>query len=236
MTDHQIVSEQDWTAARKALLAREKEFTRARDALSEARRALPWVKVEKDYSFDTPDGRKSLAQLFDGRSQLVVYHFMFGPDWEKPCKSCSFWADNFNGIGEHLKARDVSLIAISRAPLSKLSAMAERMGWTFPWVSSAGSDFNFDFKVSFTPEDIASGTVNYNFNDGHKAYGSEMPGISVFAKDSDGTIYRTYSCYSRGLDMMNGAYHYLDLVPKGRDEDQLPFSMAWVRLHDEYVT
>lgn len=234
MTDHQIVSQEQWIAARKALLAREKEFTHARDALSQARRDLPWVKVTKDYVFQTPEGKKSLAELFDGRSQLIVYHFMFAPDWEKPCKSCSFWADNFNGIGEHLKARDVSFAAISRAPLPKLQAMAKRMGWIFPWVSSADSDFNFDFKVSFTPEEVASGAYNYNFNEKHKAYGAEMPGISVFTRDADGTIYRTYSCYERGLDMMNGAYHYLDLVPKGRDEDHLPSSMSWVRLHDEY--
>jgi predicted dithiol-disulfide oxidoreductase (DUF899 family) len=233
MTQHAIVSEKDWIEARKALLAREKAFTRERDALSQARRELPWAKVGKDYSFDTKTGRKTLAELFEGRSQLLVYHFMFGPDWERPCKSCSFWADNFNGIGDHLNARDVSFAAISRAPLEKLTAMAKRMGWSFNWVSSAGSDFNFDFGVSFTPEEIASGKVTYNFRS-NKAYGDEMPGISVFFKDKDGSIYRTYSCYARGLDMLNGAYNFLDLVPKGRDEDGLPYTMHWVRLHDEY--
>jgi len=234
MTDHAIVSEEEWIEARKALLAKEKEFTRERDALSQARRDLPWVKVRKDYFFNTAQGRMSLADLLEGRSQLLVYHFMFGPDWEKPCKSCSFWADNFNGISDHLKARDVSFAAVSRAPLGKLQAIAKRLGWNFMWISSSESDFNFDFGVSFKPEEITSGQVTYNFNDKHKAYGDEMPGISVFFRDKDGTIYRTYSCYARGLDMLNGAYHYLDLVPKGRDETGLPFSMAWVRLHDEY--
>ncbi len=233
MTDHQVVSQEDWIAARKALLAKEKEFTRARDALSRERRALPWVKMEKDYRFHTADGEKSLAELFEDRSQLLVYHFMYGPEWEAPCKSCSFWADNFNGIAPHLAARDVSFMVISRAPLKTLQATADRLGWSFPWASSQGSEFNFDLGVSFTPEQIASGEVDYNFGP-HKAYGDEMPGISVFLKDADGAIYRTYSCYARGLDMLNGAYHYLDLVPKGRDEDELAFSMSWLRLNDEY--
>ncbi len=235
MSDHQIVSQDEWIAARKALLAQEKEFTRARDALSQARRELPWVRIEKDYAFHTAEGDKSLEGLFDGRSQLVVYHFMFAPDWEAPCKSCSFWADNFNGLDAHLAARDVSFSAISRAPLEKLQAAALRLGWGFRWVSSTDSDFNFDLGVSFRPEDVASGEVAYNYNDRHKAYGSEMPGISVFFKDADGAIFHTYSCYARGLDMLNTAYHYLDLVPKGRGEAGLPFSMAWVRLHDEYA-
>jgi predicted dithiol-disulfide oxidoreductase (DUF899 family) len=233
MTDHRIVSEEEWIEARKALLAKEKEFTRQRDALSAERRALPWMRMEKDYRLQTANGERSLADLFDGRSQLLVYHFMFGPDWESPCKSCSFWADNFNGIDAHLAARDVSFLAISRAPLDKLQAVAKRLGWSFRWASSLGSDFNFDLGVSFTPEEVASGEFTYNFGP-HKAYGEEMPGISVFYKDADGTIYRTYSCYARGLDMLNGAYHYLDLVPKGRDEESLPFTMAWLRLHDEY--
>lgn len=233
MTDHRVVSQSEWIEARKELLAREKEFTRARDALSEERRALPWVKVETDYRFDAAEGKTSLEELFQGRSQLVVYHFMLGPDWENPCKSCSFWADNFNGIDAHLAARDVAFVAISRAPLAKIKAVAKRLGWTFRWVSSLGSDFNFDLGVSFTPEEIASGEVTYNFS-AHKAYGSEMPGISVFYRDADGTVYRTYSCYARGLDMLNGAYNFLDLTPKGRDEDALSFPMAWVRLHDEY--
>ncbi len=235
MTDHRIVSQDEWIAARKALLEKEKAFTRARDALSREQRDLPWVKVEKDYRFQTSEGARSLAGLFGGRSQLLVYHFMLGPDWDLPCKSCSFWADNFNGIDMHLAARDVSFVAISRAPLGKIQSLAKRLGWSFRWVSSLGCDcdFNFDLGVSFTPEEIASGEVIYNFRRS-KAYGEEMPGISVFYKDTDGTVYRTYSCYARGLDMLNGAYHYLDLVPKGRDEEGLLFSMAWLRLNDEY--
>jgi predicted dithiol-disulfide oxidoreductase (DUF899 family) len=234
MTSHQVVSHEEWTEARKALLAREKEFTRLRDELSRARRDLPRERVEKDYVFEGPNGRETLADLFDDRSQLVVYHFMFGPDWEKPCESCSFWADNFNGIIPHLNQRDVTFVAISRAPLEKLQARAKRMGWTFKWVSSLGNDFNFDYGVSFTPEQVASGEIPYNYGK-HKAHGSEMPGISVFFKDEAGRIFHTYSCFARGLDMLNTAYHYLDLVPKGRDEDGLPFTMNWVRLRDEYA-
>ncbi len=234
MTGHRVVSEEEWIEARKALLAKEKELTRARDALSQERRELPWMRVEKDYRFQTANGEKSLPELFDGRSQLVVYHFMFGPDWQGPCKSCSFWADNFNGIEAHLAARDVSLVAVSRAPLERLRAVAERFSWNFRWVSSLGSDFNFDFGVSFASDRLRTGSVTYNFNEAHPAYGDEMPGISVFFRDADGSIYRTYSCYARGLDMLNGAYHYLDLVPKGRDEDALPFKMGWLRLRDEY--
>jgi predicted dithiol-disulfide oxidoreductase (DUF899 family) len=234
MTSHQVVSHEEWTEARKALLAREKEFTRLRDELSRARRDLPRERVEKDYVFEGPNGRETLAGLFDDRSQLVVYHFMFGPDWERPCKSCSFWADNFNGIIPHLNQRDVTFVAISRAPLEKLQARAKRMGWTFKWVSSLGNDFNFDYGVSFTPEQVASGEIPYNYEK-HKAHGSEMPGISVFFKDEAGRIFHTYSCFARGLDMLNTAYHYLDLVPKGRDEDGLPFTMDWVRLRDEYA-
>ena len=235
MSAHPIVSQDEWLAARKALLAREKEFTRARDALSEARRRLPWRKVEKDYRFRTAEGERSLAELFEGHSQLLVYHFMFAPDWDGPCKSCSFWADSFNGIEPHLAARDVSFAAISRAPLDKLKKTAQRLGWGFRWVSSGGSDFNYDFGVSFTPEEIASGRVTYNYNSAHKAYGSDMPGVSVFYKDAGGTIFHTYSCFSRGIDMLNGAYNFLDLAPKGRDEAGLPYAMAWVRLNDEYA-
>jgi len=233
MNPHQIASKSAWTEARKRLLAKEKELTHLRDQLSEERRKLPWVRLEKEYSFEGENGKVTLGDLFAGRSQLVVYHFMFGPDSEAGCKSCSFWADNFNGIVVHLNHRDVSFAAISRGPLAKLGAFAKRLGWSFPWVSSLESDFNFDFGVSFTPEEIASGRVTYNFGE-HKAYGSEMPGISVFAKGPDGAIFHTYSCYSRGLDMMNTAYHYLDLVPKGRDETGLSFSMEWLRYRDQY--
>jgi predicted dithiol-disulfide oxidoreductase (DUF899 family) len=233
MNPNQVVSKTEWLEARKRHLAKEKEFTHLRDQLSEDRRRLPWFLIDKEYRFDGRQGRVLLGDLFAGRSQLVVYHFMFGPNDEVGCKSCSFWADNFNGIVLHLNHRDVSFAAISRAPLGKLQPFAERFGWSFPWVSSAESDFNFDFGVSFTPEDIASGQVVYNYGK-HKAFGSEMPGISVFAKAPDGAIFHTYSCYSRGLDMLNTAYHYLDLVPKGRDEEGQPYTMAWLRHRDRY--
>jgi len=234
MKSHKIVSATEWVAARKRLLAKEKEFTRLRDDLSRERRELPWVRVDKPYAFDGPDGRETLPELFAGRSQLVVYHFMFGPDWKVGCKSCSFWADNFNGIVAHLNQRDVTLVAISRAPLKKLRAFAKRLGWSFKWLSSLKSDFNFDFGVSFTPEQQEQGRVFYNYEMTSFPWGTEAPGISVFYKDAKGTIFHTYSCYSRGLDMLNTAYHYLDLVPKGRDEAGLPATMAWVRLRDEY--
>jgi predicted dithiol-disulfide oxidoreductase (DUF899 family) len=232
---HDVVSQDQWLAARKALLAKEKEFTKARDELSAARRALPWVKIEKNYVFNGPNGKQSLAELFDGRSQLIVYHFMLGPDWEEGCKSCSFWADNFNGIPVHLNHRDVTFVAVSRAPLPKLEAYKKRMGWSFPWLSSNGSDFNFDYQVSFTPEQIAEGKAYYNCATQQNTM-SELVGISVFYKDEHGDVFHTYSCYSRGVDMLNGAYHYLDLVPKGRDEDGLKYTMEWVRRHDQYET
>ncbi|MDR3415232.1 MAG: thioredoxin family protein [Nevskia sp.] len=233
MTAHPIVSHTEWTAARRQLLAREKEFTRLRDQLSRQRRELPWEPVEQPYVFEGEAGKVSLAELFAGRSQLVVYHFMFAPEWELGCKSCSFWADNFNGIVPHLNARDVSFAAISRAPLAKLQAQARRLGWTFKWVSSAGTGFNYDYQVSFTPEALAGGQAIYNY-EGRNTGMQELPGISVFFKGDDGRIYHTYSCYGRGLDMLNTAYNYLDLVPKGRDEDGLSSPMAWVRLRDAY--
>lgn len=235
MHPHKIVSRDEWLQARKAHLAHEKEFTRARDRLSAERRALPWVKVEKAYAFDGPTGRQSLGDLFAGRSQLVVQHFMFAPDWNEGCKSCSFWADGFERMTPHLAARDTTLVAISRAPLPKLAAFKARMGWTFDWVSSAGSDFNYDFAVSFTPEQIASGAKIYNF--GTSGFGiEEAPGISVFIRDEAGNVFHTYSCFERGLDMMNAAYHYLDLTPIGRNEAGLPYPMDWVRLRDQYAT
>lgn len=233
MEKHEIVSRDEWIEARKRLLAMEKEYTRLRDKLSEQRRQLPRVRVEKDYVFAGPNGQETLADLFAGKSQLIVYHFMYGPDWEAPCKSCSFWADNFNGIVAHLNQRDVAFAAVSRAPLAKLQAFAKRMGWCFKWVSSGNGDFNYDYQVSFMPEDIAKGVVTYNYAP-RKTSMSDLPGISVFFKDKDGIIYHTYSCYARGLDMLNTAYHYLDLVPKGRDETGLPYTMAWVRIRDEY--
>jgi predicted dithiol-disulfide oxidoreductase (DUF899 family) len=230
---HEVVSRDAWLAARKAFLAKEKEFTRQRDRLSAERRALPWVEVVEHYLFDTPEGKQSLSDLFGGSSQLLVYHFMFGPDWEEGCPSCSFWADNYNGIGTHLKHRDVQLVAISRAPLEKLEAYKKRMGWTFKWVSSLGNEFNRDYHVSFTPEEKDTGFYNFEA----RGFGSsEAPGISTFFKDEDGSIFHTYSCYARGLDMVNGAYHLLDLAPKGRDEAGLPWPMAWVRRHDRYDT
>jgi predicted dithiol-disulfide oxidoreductase (DUF899 family) len=230
---HTIVSQEQWLAARKAHLVHEKEFTRARDRLSAERRALPWVRVDKAYTFDGPNGRKTLDDLFAGRSQLVVQHFMFAPDWTEGCKSCSFWADGFERMIPHLAARDTTLVAISRAPLEKLAAFKARMGWTFDWLSSAENDFNFDYRVSFTPDEINSGTKVYNF--GTSGFGiEEAPGISVFYRDDTGAIFHTYSCFARGLDMMNAAYHYLDLTPMGRHEDGLPYPMDWLRLRDRY--
>jgi predicted dithiol-disulfide oxidoreductase (DUF899 family) len=229
-----VVSQEEWLKARLELLAAEKEFTRQRDALTRRRMAMPWERVEKPYRFEGPNGVLSLADLFDGRSQLIVYHFMLGPDWEEGCTSCSFWADNFNGIPIHLNHRDVTFTAVSRAPLAKIDAYKTRMGWSFPWVSSDGSDFNFDYHVSFTPEQIAQGKVHYNYRARPDIQWDEWPGISVFCKDETGTVFHTYSCYERGLDMVNAAYQFLDLVPKGRDEDGFEFSMEWLRRHDEY--
>ena len=243
MTLHEVVSKGEWVEARKRLLAKEKEFTRTREQLSAERRALPWTRIDKDYTFDGANGRETLAQLFGDRSQLVVYHFMFAPEWEVGCKSCSFWADNFNGITAHLRQRDVAFAAISRAPLAKLQDFAKRLGWTFKWVSSHGTDFNYDFEVSFKPEPLARGDAIYNFaklssirsgGSVRNIAPSDMPGISVFTKDESGAIFRTYSTYGRGIDMMNTAYQYLDLVPKGRDEAGLPHTMTWVKLRDLY--
>jgi predicted dithiol-disulfide oxidoreductase (DUF899 family) len=230
---HKVVASDQWIEARKQLLIAEKEFTKARDALSQQRRDLPWERVEKSYVFDGPGGKETLAQLFAGKSQLIVYHFMYDPDWEDGCKSCSYWADNFNGIDIHLKQRDVTFLAVSRAPLTKLEAYKRRMGWSFKWVSSFGSDFNYDLGVSFTPQQMAEGVAFWNYAK-QKPFETETVGISVFYRDHD-QIFHTYSCYQRGVDMLNGAYHYLDLTPKGRDEaDQKPHPQAWVRRHDEY--
>jgi predicted dithiol-disulfide oxidoreductase (DUF899 family) len=233
MSAHQVVSNEQWLAQRKALLDKEKTFTRLRDELSAARRELPWVKVEKTYVFESNEGKVTLADLFEGKSQLIVYHFMFHPDWDAGCKSCSFWADTYNPTIVHLNHRDVNLVAVSRAPLQRLDAYKRRMGWTFRWVSSANNDFNYDFGVSFTPEDLKKATNNYNFGTSRFSI-EEAPGLSVFFKDADSAIYRTYACYSRGLDALNPAYQYLDLVPKGRDEDANSAPMSWLRRHDEY--
>ncbi|MDP1869300.1 MAG: thioredoxin family protein [Bradyrhizobium sp.] len=233
MQPHKVVSREEWIEARKAHLTHEKEFTQARDRLNEERRALPWVKVDKAYSFDGPRGPQTLNELFAGRSQLVVQHFMFAPDWSEGCRSCSFWADGFERMIPHLAARDTTLVAISRAPLPRLAAFKTRMGWTFDWLSSAGNDFNYDYGVSFTPDQIKSGARIYNF--GTSGFGvEEAPGISVFFRDDAGNIFHTYSCFARGLDMMNAAYHYLDLTPLGRHEERLPYPMDWVRLRDQY--
>jgi predicted dithiol-disulfide oxidoreductase (DUF899 family) len=232
---HQVVSRDEWLAARKALLDKEKAFTRLRDDLSRERRELPWVKVETSYVFEGPDGRETLPELFEGRSQLVVYHFMFNPDWDEGCPSCSFWADTFNPNVVHLKQRDVTLVAVSRAPLSKIEPFRRRMGWTFKWLSSFGSDFNYDYGVSFTPKDLETGRATYNYAKAQWAPTmQDREGVSVFYKDEDGAVFHTYSAYARGIDLMNSAYNYLDLVPKGRDEDGLSFTQAWVRHHDRY--
>jgi predicted dithiol-disulfide oxidoreductase (DUF899 family) len=233
MVKHPVVSQEEWIEARKRFLAKEKEFTRRRDELSRERRALPWARVEKHYAFDGPQGKETLAELFAGRHQLIVQHFMFEPGWNAGCKNCSFWADGFNGFVAHLEQRDLAFVAVSVAPLDKLTAFKRRMGWNFKWVSSAGTDFNRDFHVSETPEERVKGQSDYNYRLAGAPFGPERPGISVFYRDDD-AIFHTYSCYARGLDMLNGAYHYLDLVPKGRDEGELPDPMAWVRLHDEY--
>lgn len=233
MTRHAVVNHDEWVAARRQFLAREKEFTRLRDELSAQRRALPWERVEKQYSFESERGRETLADLFGSRSQLIVYHFMFAPEWEVGCKSCAFWADNFNGIVDHLAQRDVSFVAISRAPLAKMQAQARRLGWTFKWVSTAGNEFNYDYNVSFSPEALAQGGVSYNYGSMALKTSSDMPGISAFVREG-GQVFHTYSTYGRGLDMMNSAYHYLDIAPKGRDEADLSYPMEWVKLRDLY--
>ncbi|MFB9266283.1 DUF899 domain-containing protein [Bradyrhizobium erythrophlei] len=233
MQPHKIVSREEWITARKALMAREKELTRAREALSKERRQLPWVKIDKDYVFDGPDGKVTLAGLFKGRPQLVVQHVMYAPEWDAACKSCSFWVDGFERMVPHLAARDTTMVAVSRAPLAKLEAFKTRMGWTFDWVSSGNNDFNYDYGVSFTQEQIDAGNAKYNYGT-TPLYGPELPGISVFYRDDAGAVFHTYSTFARGLDMMNAAYHYLDLTPLGRHEEGLPYPMDWVRLRDQY--
>lgn len=229
-----VVSRERWLEQRKALLAREKELTRLKDQVARERRALPWVRLEKVYAFDAPEGRRTLAELFEGRSQLLVQHFMFAPGWEEGCKSCSFMADHIDGARPHLEQRDVTLLVVSRAALPELERFRRRMGWQFKWVSSHGSDFNHDFGVSFTPEERARGEVDYNY--GPRAFTEEeAPGLSVFYRDEAGAVFHTYSTYGRGVEVMMGAYPLLDLTPKGRDEDALPYPMAWVRHHDRYA-
>jgi predicted dithiol-disulfide oxidoreductase (DUF899 family) len=233
LDNHRIVSKDEWLAARSALLKKEKEFTLLRDKLGQQQRDMPWVLVDKEYLFDGPNGKQTLSDLFDGRSQLIVYHFMYDPNWDAGCPSCSFWADNFNGIVVHLNRRDVTMIAVSKAPYTKIGEYKKRMGCNFKWVSSYDNDFNFDYHVSFTPEELSEKKAFYNYNlqDTHSP---EREGVSVFYKDTAGHVFHTYSAYARGIDVLNVAYHYLDLVPKGRDEDGHEFPQYWVRRHDEY--
>lgn len=229
-----IVSPAAWLEARKEFLKKEKEFTRLRDELSRERRELPWEKVEKEYVFEGPRGTVTLGELFDGRSQLIIYHFMFGPEWKEGCPSCSFFADHVDGSVPHVNERDVTFAAISRAPIAKIAEFKKRMGWRFNWVSSYGTEFNRDYHVYFTKEELARGDVYYNYD--NKGFPSEEgPGTSVFFKTSNGEIFHTYSTYARGGDILIGAYNLLDLAPKGRDEDALPFTMSWVRHHDRYA-
>jgi predicted dithiol-disulfide oxidoreductase (DUF899 family) len=232
MEPHAVVSREEWLVARKALLAREKELTRQRDRLSAERRALPWVKVDKAYGFDAPEGRATLADLFAGRSQLAIYHFMLAPGSDHICDGCAFVADHIDAARMHFEQADLSFAAVSRAPLARIEAVRKRMGWRFRWVSSAGSDFNYDYGVSFTDEQIATGDTGYNY--GTTAYASpDLPGVSVFARDAAGQVHHTYSAYTRGCELLVGAFNWLDLVPKGRNETGI---MSWVRLHDEYGT
>jgi predicted dithiol-disulfide oxidoreductase (DUF899 family) len=228
-----VVPQAEWLAARKELLSKEKEFSRLRDELSRKRRELPWEKVEKKYVFDGRKGKETLADLFGGKSQLLVYHFMLGPGWKEGCPSCSFISDHIDGSVVHLAARDVALAVVSRATLPEIEAFKKRMGWQFKWVSSNANDFNHDYHVSFTKEEVAGGQIDYNYGVS-KFPGEERPGASVFYKDWPGEIFHTYSTYARGLDILIGAYNWLDLVPKGRDEEGLPHGMAWVRHHDRY--
>ena len=232
-TEHKIVSPDEWLAARRALLAEEKALLKAHDALAAKRRALPWVKVEKRYEFEGPDGRETLSDLFDGRSQLIIKHFMLGPDWEEGCVGCSFGADQLDSQLVHLVNHDVMLVAVARAPLAKIQAFQKRMGWHFKWVSSFGSDFNFDYHVSFTDEDRARDRAFYNFELG-RYMSDEMPGFSVFYKDEAGQVFHTYSVFARGTDQLGSTYSLLDLTPKGRNEPPGGDLTAWVRHHDKY--
>jgi predicted dithiol-disulfide oxidoreductase (DUF899 family) len=240
LATHKVVTRDEWVAARKKHLAKEKEFTRLRDQLSRERRELPWELVEKEYTVEGENGRQTLDEIFEGRTQLVIYHAMFNPEtarehttWttDAACYVCSFWMDNFNGVTVHLNHRDITMAAVSRAPYPKVAAYKERMGWTFPWYSSAGSDFNFDYQVSFSPDQLEAGEIQYNYRSTRWS-GSEAPGISVFIME-DGGVYHTYSTYERGLDMLNVAYHYMDIAPKGRNEEESGVD-GWLRRRDEY--
>ena len=233
MTNHEIVSKAQWIEASRALVAEEKAWTRERDRLSEKRRSLPWVRVDKPYTFETVAGPVTLAQLFEGRSQLIVYHFMFGPDWQEGCPGCSLLCDHVDGARQHFEHNDVSFVAVSRAPVEKLEAYRKRMGWTFRWASAANSDFNFDYDVSF-PQETREGGVFYNFERRPDPEIGELPGVSVFFKDEDGAIYHTYSSYGRGGEILLGVYSWLDMVPKGRNETKSGGMMDWAKRHDQY--
>ncbi len=235
METNRIVSRDDWLKARTALLGEEKKLTAMKDELAAKRRTLPWVKVDTPYVFTGSDGEETLLDLFGDHSQLIVYHFMFGPGWEEGCKSCSFLSDHIDATLPHLAARDVSFVVVSRAPLEEFLPFRDRLGWRFKWVSSSGNSFNFDYHVSFAARDVENGHNVYNF-DTHAAMSEEMPGASIFVRNDAGEVFHTYSCYARGLDGLIGTYAYLDLVPKGRDEADLDFTMAWVRYHDSYGT
>ena len=234
MAKHQVVSHEAWLQARKHFLDKEKDFTRLRDELSRERLELPWERVEKSYRFESANGVKSLADLFEGHRQLMVYHLMYAPEWEISGKSCAFWADNVDGIVPHLSQRDVAFAAISRAPLAKLSKQARDFGWKFPWVSSL-DDFNYDYNVSFTQDELARDEAYYNYGTA-KVNGTDRPGISAFFKDEDGNVFHTYSTYARGVDTFNAAYHFLDAAPLGRNEADLPYPMAWVKHRIAYGT
>lgn len=228
-----IVSREQWLTARRELLRDEKEFTRLQDRLNARRRSLPWVKIEKPYTFEAPDGRVSLAELFAGRSQLIVQHFMFGLGWEEGCKSCSFMMDHFAPTVVHLTARDIAFAAISHAPLREILPFQQRMGWNVNWVSSHDSDFNHDYQVSFTPEELAAGHVHYNYTAQAFPH-EEAPGVSAFARDDNGAVYHTYSTYGRGVEFIMDTYRLIDLVPKGRAEEGMAYGMEWLRHHDRY--
>ncbi len=228
-----VVSPAEWVAARKELLKKEKDFTRQRDEIARLRRELPWEKVDKNYVFEGPNGKETLGDLFGSKSQLLVYHFMLGPGWSEGCPSCSFLADHFDGSIPHLAARDVSFAAVSRAPLAEIEKFKKRMGWKFKWVSSNGNDFNYDYHVSMSKDELGKGEVYYNYAM-QKFPSEERPGASAFYKDAAGNLFHTYSTYGRGLDLLIGAYNWLDIAPKGRDEDGLAHTMAWVRHHDKY--
>ncbi len=232
--NHPVVSHDAWVKARVKLLKEEKKFTKLQEKLNERRRALPWEKVTKRYSFDGPGGKQTLSDLFDGRGQLIVWHFMFGPDWKEGCSHCSCWADTFDAVAVHLAARDTTMAAVSMAPLKKLLAFRKRMGWSFPWVSGARTDFNYDFQASARPEELAAGQVLYNYST-IEPFSDQMHGCSAFVKDTKGDIYHTYSTYARGVEALNGAFHFLDITAKGRDEDWANGdTSSWIRLHDQY--